>query len=77
VPQGARDSIYQLDIWSRVSQLELEQIYERVLDILNFISYDKDTAHIFWERLSGASDHYETEMRLWHRSMTFTFWGIK
>lgn len=76
VPEGARDSVYQLDIWSRNNQMEVENIYERVLTDLDFISYDQGGNHVFWERLSGAVDEYQSEMRIWHRSCTFVVWGI-
>lgn len=77
VPLGARDSQYQLDIWSRESQLEVEQIYEAVLTAMNFIDYNQGDSHTFWERLSGATDIYESEMRVWHRSCTFMVWAIQ
>ncbi len=77
VPQGARDTQIQLDIWSRNSQLEIETIYEQVLQDLNFMSANEGSAHIFWQRLGGAVDLFESDRRIWHRSCTFTVWGIK
>lgn len=76
VPQ-VRDTNLQVDIWSRTSQLELENIYEAVLSALNYQSGDQGTAHIFWQRLGGAVDVLETDRRTWHRSCTFVFWSIK
>lgn len=75
VPSGARDSVYQLDIWSRVSQLQLEQIYERILTLLNYDSGDKNTAHLYWERLDSAVDLYESDRRIWHRACSFRCWS--
>jgi hypothetical protein len=77
VPQGARDTQIQLDIWSRNSQLEIETIYEQVLQDLNFMSANEGSAHIFWQRLGGAVDLFESDRRVWHRSCTFTVWAIK
>lgn len=77
VPQGARDTTIQLDIFSRNSQLEVEQIYEQVLQDLNFMSANEGSAHIFWQRLGGAVDLFESDRRMWHRSCTFTVWAIK
>lgn len=77
VPQGARDSQIQIDIWSRNSQLEIEQIYEELLNLLSFQIANQGTAHIFWDRLGGSVDLFESDRRIWHRATTFTFWSIK
>lgn len=77
VPQGARDTSVQIDIWSRVSQLELEQIYEEIISLLSFQIANQSTAHIFWDRLGGAVDMFEQDRRIWHKAVTFTFWSIK
>lgn len=79
VPQGARDTQFQLDIWSRNSQLEVENIYEAVLSALDFFSGNQSNAHIFWERLDGAVDSVEgpSDRRVWHRALTFRAWSIK
>ncbi len=77
VPLNTRDTMVQLDIFSRNSQLELETIYERVLLLLNYDSGNQNTAHIFWQRLGGAVDQFESDRRIWHRSCTFTVWSIK
>jgi hypothetical protein len=77
VPLNTRDTMVQLDIYSRNSQLELETIYERVLLLLNYDSGNQNTAHIFWQKLSGAVDQFESDRRIWHRSCTFTCWAIK
>ena len=77
VPLGARDTTVQVDIYSRNSQLELENIYEAVLGALNFQSGDQGTAHIFWQRLGSAVDLFESDRRVWHRACTFTVWSSK
>lgn len=77
VPFQTRDTQLQLDIWSRNSQFELETIYERILVLLNYLTYDQATAHIFWQRLGNATDLYEADRRVWHRAATFTVWSVK
>lgn len=77
VPSNTRDTQVQLDILSRNSQMELENIYERVNELLNYVSGNQSTAHIFWQRLGGAVDLFETDRRVWRRSLTFTVWSIK
>lgn len=77
VPQGARDTHVQIDIWSRKSQLEVEQIYEEIVNLFSFKTADKDTAHIFWDRLEGSTDMFEEDRRVWHKAVTVTFWSIK
>ena len=77
VPQGARDTQVQIDIWSRNSQLEIENIYEEILNVLSFQIANQGQAHIFWDRLGGATDLFEADRRVWHRACTFTFWSIK
>jgi hypothetical protein len=77
VPQGARDTQVQVDIWSRNSQLEIENIYEEILNLLSFQIANQGSAHIFWDRLGGSVDMFETDRRIWHRAVTMTFWSIK
>lgn len=77
VPLNTRDTQVQLDIWSRNSQLEVETVYERVLILLDYLAGDQSTAHIYWQRLGGAVDLFETDRRVWHRSCTFTVWSTK
>jgi len=76
VPLGARETQYQLDIWSRTSQLEVETIYERVLTLLSFTSYDSENSHTFWERAQSVVDEYESDMRVFHRAITFQVWAM-
>lgn len=77
VPLNSRETTVQLDIFSRNSQLEVENIYEAVLTALNYQSGDVNTAHIFWQRLGGALDLFESDRRMWHRSCTFVVWAIQ
>jgi len=74
VPKNTRETSFQLDIWSRDSQLEVENIYERILTLLNYLTTDQGGNHIFYERSSGSVDMYETDRRIWHRATTFEVW---
>lgn len=76
VPKNTRDTMVQIDIWSRNSFLETVTAYERILTLLEYKTADQDTGHIFWERLGGAVDQYESDRRIFHRSITFTVWGM-
>lgn len=76
-PLNTRDTRVQIDIWSRNSQLELENAYEAVIAALAYQTANESTAHIFWSRLGGAVDQYEADRRLWHRSCDFSFWSLK
>lgn len=74
VPKNVRDTMVQIDIWSRNSFLETVNIYERIITLLEYQTIDKDTAHIFWDRLGSAVDQYESDRRIFHRAMTFQCW---
>lgn len=77
VPTGARDTRVQIDVWSRNSQLELEQAYEALINALSYKSGNTGTAHVSWQRLGGAIDLNETERRIWHRAVTYDAWSQK
>lgn len=77
VPSTTRDTLIQIDIWSRTSMLEVVNIYERVITLLNYTSPVSGSAKIFWERLGGAVDQYESDRRVWHRAITYNVWSAK
>lgn len=77
VPSDVRDTLVQVDIWSRNSQLEIENIYERIITLLNYTNPTVGSARIFWQRLDGANDLYESDRRIWHRAMTYRAWSQK
>lgn len=74
VPRNVRDTMIQIDIWSRNNFLETVSIYERIITLLNYNVADKNTGHIFWQRVGGAVDQYETDRRIFHRSVTYQCW---
>jgi hypothetical protein len=77
VPLNTRETSIQLDIWSRNGQLEVVNVYERILTLLNYLSADQGSAHIFWEKMGSAVDLYESDRRIFHRACTFRIWGFK
>jgi hypothetical protein len=76
VPLGARDSRVSVDIWSRNSELEIEQIYERICTLLNFQEGDKNSTWVAWQRGGGLSSQYESDARLWHFTADFITWSV-
>jgi len=76
-PLATRDTQIQLDLYSRNSQLELENIYERIITLLAYKIANEGSAHIYWSRLNGAVDFYESDRRIWHRAMTISVWSQK
>ena len=76
VPLNTKQTRIQLDIWSRKSELEAEQIYEAVISALNFQQYNNSGSHIYWQRLDSLSSTYESEVRLWHYSADFLIWSL-
>ncbi len=77
VPRNTRDSQFQIDIWSRNSQLEVVQIYELIVGLLTYNEGNQGTAHIFWEKPTACVDFYESDRRIFHRAVTLTAWSIK
>lgn len=77
VPTNTRDTQVQLDVYSRVSMLEVVTIYEQVVAVLSQQTYNQGSAHIFWQLLSGANDAFESDRRIWHRTATFQVWSVK
>ena len=74
VPKNTRDTMVQIDIWSRNSVLETSTIYERIITLLEYQTVDQSTSHIFWDRLQGSVDQYESDRRIFHKSMTLRCW---
>ena len=72
---AVRDIMMQINVWSKNNQMEVEQIYEAVMNALNYQIANNNASHIYWERSSGAVDQYESDRRVYHRSVTFTVWA--
>ncbi len=78
IPTGTRDTLVSLDIFSNTSQLEVDNIYERIITLLEYYNTMVDaTAVIFWMKVSGASDQFESSRRIWNRSVHIIVWSQK
>jgi hypothetical protein len=77
VPTNARDTLIQIDIFSRNDMLEVVEVYERILVLVNYFIGNYGAAHLFWQLSSGMVDQYESGRTLFHRSITFKVWAIK
>ena len=77
VPSNVRDTMVQIDIWDRDTILNTINAYERIVSLLNYTSPVQGSTKIFWERLGGASDQYESDRRIFHRSVTYACWSQK
>jgi hypothetical protein len=79
VPLNTKDTMVQLDIWSRVSELQVQQIYERVMTLLNFqqtiTTGNVNGTTIEWQRSDGAVEEYSSDIRLWKVSLTLKVWS--
>jgi hypothetical protein len=75
VPLNTRESRVQISCWSRTSQLEALNIYEAVVQALDYQSNDTNSTHIFWQRVGGYSKSYDSRMRLWNVSADFLVWS--
>jgi hypothetical protein len=74
VPLGCRDTMVQIDIWSRNSFIETIYIYERIINILSYQTSNEGPMHIYWDKVGGMADQYESDRRIFHRSMTMQCW---
>lgn len=76
-PTYTRDTMIQIDIWSKNNQLEVETIYERIINSLNYLSFNQGTASIQWQILHDGRDIMETDRRIWHKALTIQTWSYK
>lgn len=75
VPEGTKETRVQVDVWSRKNEIQVAEMYERILVLLNYKIDNKDDTHIFWQRQSGMSELYESDVRLWHYAVDFMVWS--
>lgn len=76
-PKNMKDMTIQLDIWSRNNQTEVENIYERLSTILNYINGTTSSGTIYWWiREENQIDIPEQDDRsLWHKSVRYQVWA--
>lgn len=77
VPLGERETLMQISVWSRLGQLQVEQISERALTVLNFQQFHTGmgTTVLRWQREDAGVDQYESDRRIWHKAITFRAWA--
>lgn len=76
VPIQAKDSRISIDIYSRNSELQVENIYERITTLLNYQQGNSNTNWIAWQRVGGLSSQYDSDARMWHWTVDFTVWSV-
>ena len=75
-PQGMHVGSIQLDIYSLNNSLEMEQIYDRVAQLLNFKDSTTEslTGTLWWIRENAVRDIHDSERRLWRKTVDFKIW---
>ena len=76
MPLNGRQATYQLDIFSRNSEIEAIQIYEQVVFNLSFINTSQDSTKIWWTRPVSATNISESEMRIFHIRVDIHVWSF-
>jgi hypothetical protein len=79
VPRGMHVGRFQLDIWSKISALENENIYARLAQVLNYQNDLTTTTtfsgNLWWIREEMATDTIESNRRLWRKIITYKIWA--
>lgn len=76
VPRNCRDMVMQLDIWSNKNQTEVENIYERVTTLLNYLNGLNSGVITWWIREDSQIDISESDdRRIWHKAITYRAWA--
>ena|SRR5260221_506443 len=77
-PQGMHVGGFQLDILSTLDDLQVEQIYTRVAQLLNFKDSTTQTIPnngiLWWMREQNTRDFHETGRRLWRKAIVLKIW---
>ena len=78
-PQGMHVGIIQLDLWSTTSAIEVETIYERLGQLLNFkdSTTQSFSGALWWIRENGVRDQHTPSRRLWNKQVDLKFWASK
>lgn len=77
-PQGMRVGMLQVDIWSIVNAVEVENMYTRMAQLFNFQDSSVDTFDdgiLWWVRENNVSDRSEPSRRLWRKVVTIKYWA--
>jgi hypothetical protein len=75
-PKYEKSVQIQVNIWSRLSELEKEQITERVQQLLDYQQFNQgvNSAILRWQRQDAGVDLFESDRRIWHKALTFRCW---
>jgi len=75
LPLGARETVIQLDVYSRNNEMEAINIYEEIGNVLSYSNATQGGTMIWWQRVTDGHDQSETEMRIWHIPVTLKVWS--
>lgn len=75
LPLGARETVIQIDTYSRTNEMEAVNIYEYIGSTLSYSNDNISSTVIWWERTLDGHDQSETEMRIFHIPMTVKVWS--
>ena len=75
LPLGARETVLQIDSYSRNDELEVVNIYEYIGNLLSYSNQVQGGTRIWWERTTDGHDQSETDMRIFHIPMTLHIWA--
>jgi len=74
IPQNSEDMVLEFHIFSRTSRQNVEDIYTRLNNLLNYY-YTSSPNNIFWIRRTLATDLLESDRQLHHKVVRFHIWG--
>lgn len=75
-PQGMHYGNFQIDIYSLLNQMEVENIYTRLAQLFNFKDSTTQTltGTLWWIREQAVKDVHESERRMWRKTVNYKFW---
>jgi hypothetical protein len=76
-PRGMHIGLMQLNIWSTLNDLEIEEIHERLGQIFNFKDSTTETISgtLWWVREESIRDMSNPSRRLWRKICDLKFWA--
>lgn len=80
-PQGMHVGMFQLSIFSINSAIEVENIYERLSQLINFKDSTTQTipnsGTLWWMREDNVRDAPDAARRMWQKIIVLKFWMSK
>ncbi len=76
-PRGMHVGLLQLDLWSTTNALEVENIYERLCQLLGFKDSTTQTfsGTLWWVRENSSRDFHTPSRRLFRKSLDLKYWA--